>query len=105
MGALTTVTQSISCHISGCFGRLIDYEQHTSVEKTWFSKDTNGSPWGKKRVGSSHLCQRRLGMVGEVLPLTLYASEEAARLSRLALVCDRVSTHAIRIRAIEASGT
>ena len=40
-----------------------------------------------------------------VLPLTLYASEEAARLSRLALVCDRVSTHTIRIRVIEVSGT
>ena len=25
-------------------GRLIDYEQHTSVEKTRFSKDTRGSP-------------------------------------------------------------
>jgi hypothetical protein len=40
-----------------------------------------------------------------VLPLTLYASEEAARLSRLALVCGRVSTHTIRIRVIEVSGT
>ena len=69
MGALTTVTQSISCHISGCFGRLIDYEQHTSVERTRFAKDTRGSPWGRKQVGSSHLCQRHLGMVREVKKL------------------------------------
>ena len=43
-------------------GRLIDYEQHTSVERTRFAKDTRGSPWGRKQVGSSHLCQRHLGM-------------------------------------------
>ena len=59
-----------------------------------------------------------------VLPLTLYASEgkynlsmagwdhamctgseEAVRLSRVALVCARVSTRTIRIRVIEVSGT
>ena len=40
-----------------------------------------------------------------VLPLTLYASESKYHLSRLALVCDRVSTHTIRIRVIEVFGT